>query len=297
MVNESPVPHLTVKRTIANGYMTFGLARTCDAFSLDSFVKSELNKQTKSVPPEVCMLPTVIQSEKSAARLSQIQTNWSQLFAATRPSGEATTEAQRQLLLNYSGAVFRYLVGTVRNEDTASDLAQDFAVRFLRGDFRSVTPEKGRFRDFLKRTLSNLVNDHFRKHKTEQNRLQTAAKNETLISETTADTFDQDWVIEILRRTWEALKQHQQHNSTAYYAVLRARAESPEMNSRELCEVLSVELPQQTVNEAWVRQNVSRARKVFATLLRAEVAATLKDGRPEIVDEELVALGLLKYCQ
>ena len=244
------------------------------------------------------MLPTAIQCEKSAARLSQIKTNWSQLFAAVRPSGEATTAGQRQLLLNYSGAAYRYLAGAVRNEDTASDLAQDFAVRFLRGDFRSVTPEKGRFRDFLKRTLSNLVNDHFRKQKSEQNRLQTAAKIETLISETIAtDTFDQDWVIEILRRTWEALKQHQQDNSTAYYAVLRARAESPEMNSRQLCEVLSIELPQQTINESWVRQNLSRARKVFATLLRAEVAATLKDGRPEIIDEELVALGLLKYCQ
>ena len=243
------------------------------------------------------MLPTVIQSEKSAARLSQIKTNWSQLFAATRPSGEATTEAQRQLLLNYSGAMYRYLVGAVRNEDTASDLAQDFAVRFLRGDFRAVTPEKGRFRDFLKRTLRNLVNDHFRKHKTEQNRLQTAAKNEALVSETTAETFDQDWVIEILRRTWEALKQHQQDSSTAYYAVLRARAESPEMNSRQLCEVLAVELSHQTVNEAWIRQNLSRARRLFATLLRAEVAGTLKDSRPEIVDEELMALGLLKYCQ
>ena len=243
------------------------------------------------------MLPTLIQSEKSAARLSQIKTNWSQLFAATRPSGEATTEAQRQLLINYSGAVYRYRVGTVRNEDTASDLAQDFAVRFLRGNFGSVTPEKGRFRDFLKRTLSNLVNDHFRKQKTEQNRFQTVAQNETLISETTSDTFDQDWVIEILRRTWEALRQRQQEKSTAYYAVLRARAESPEMNSQQLCDVLSVELPQQTVNDVWVRQNLSRARKVFATLLRAEVAGTLKDSRPEIVDEELMALGLLKYCQ
>ena len=296
MVNELPIQQLTLKWTIANGSMTFGLARTCNAFSLELFVKSEWNRK-KSVLPEVYMLPTVIQSEKSAARLSQIKTNWSQLFAATRPSGEATTEAQRQLLLNYSGAMYRYLVGAVRNEDTASDLAQDFAVRFLRGDFRAVTPEKGRFRDFLKRTLSNLVNDHFRKHKTEQNRLQTAAKNEALISETTADTFDQDWVIEILRRTWEALKQHQQDSSTAYYAVLRARAESPEMNSRQLCEVLAVELSHQTVNEAWIRQNLSRARRLFATLLRAEVAGTLKDSRPEIVDEELMALGLLKYCQ
>ena len=45
MVNELPIQHLTLTRTIANGYMTFGLARTCNAFSLDSCVKPELNKE------------------------------------------------------------------------------------------------------------------------------------------------------------------------------------------------------------------------------------------------------------
>ena len=244
------------------------------------------------------MLRAAVQKENSNPRLSQIRTNWSQLFAATQPSSEATTTAQRDLLISYSGAVFRYLLGAVRDEHTASDLAQDFAVRFLRGDFKSVAPEKGRFRDFLKRTLSNLVNDHFRKLKAEHNRIQASIKMETQTEEAIdADAFDQDWVIEILRRTWEELERHQQENHSNYYNVLRARAESPELNSLQLCEILSASMPNQSVNEAWVRQNLSRARKVFATLLRAEVAKTLKDDRPENVDQELRELGLLKYCQ
>lgn len=244
------------------------------------------------------MVPESPQEERLAVRLSQIKTNWSQLFAATRSSGEATTEAQKALLINYSGAVFRYLLGCVKDEDTAADLAQEFAVRFLRGDFRSVVPEKGRFRDFLKRTLSNLVNDHFRKQKSDQNRVRSAALPETQSDPLgTHDAFELDWITEILRRTWEALERHQSENGTAYYVVLRARAEFPELDSRKLCDLLSVQLPQQTINEVWVRQNLSRARKTFATLLRAEIAATLKDARPEQVDEELMALGLLKYCR
>ena len=244
------------------------------------------------------MLRAAIHIQNSDNRLSQIHTNWSQLFAATQANSEATTKAQRELLLDYSGAVFRYLLGAVRNEHIASDLAQDFAVRFLRGDFRNVAPEKGRFRDFLKRTLSNLVNDHFRKQKAEQHRIQasiTTEKRELAAPETV--DFDHDWVLELLRRTWEALEQHQLDNHTCYYSVLRARAESPELNSLQLCQVLSGVLPVESINEAWVRQNISRARKVFATLLRAEIGKTLKDGTPENVDEELVALGLLKYCQ
>ncbi len=244
------------------------------------------------------MLRDAIPNENPSVRLSQIRTNWSQLFAATQPSSEATTAAQRELLLNYSGAVFRYLLGALRNEHAAADLAQDFAVRFLRGDFRNVAPEKGRFRDFLKRTLSNLVNDHFRKQKAEQNRIQASVLTESLEDDVAdSEAFDNDWILEILRRSWQALEQHQQESNSNYYAVLRARAESPNLNSRQLCDVLSVALPNQSVNEAWVRQNLSRARKVFATLLRAEIAKTLKDDRPENVDQELRDLGLLKYCQ
>lgn len=171
-------------------------------------------------------------------------------------------------------------------------------MRFLRGDFKSVVPEKGRFRDFLKRTLSNLVNDHFRKQKAEQNRIQASVKTDSQTDEEVhSDAFDQDWVLEILRRTWEALEVRQQENSSNYYNVLRARAESPELNSQQLCEKLASTLPDQSINDAWVRQNLSRARKVFATLLRTEVAKTLKDDRTESVDQELSDLGLLKYCQ
>ena len=160
------------------------------------------------------MLRDAIPNENPSVRLSQIRTNWSQLFAAAQPSSEATTAAQRELLLNYSGAVFRYLLGALRNEHAAADLAQDFAVRFLRGDFRNVAPEKGRFRDFLKRTLSNLVNDHFRKQKAEQNRIQASALTESLEDDVAdSEAFDNDWILEILRRTWQALEQHQQENS------------------------------------------------------------------------------------
>lgn len=236
--------------------------------------------------------------DRSIDRLSQIRTNWSQLFLATGPTGESASEAQKELLLNYSGAVFRYLSAAVRNDHTASDLAQEFAVRFLRGDFRSVTPEKGRFRDFLKRTLSNLVNDHFRKQSSELNRMDRVAQTlRDSDPDNNGTSFEENWVNEVLRRTWDQLAADQVSQKTQYYTVLRARAESPELNSRELCDVLAAGLPDHTLNEAWVRQNLSRARRQFAALLRQEVSRTLRDTSPESVEEELAALGLLKYCK
>lgn len=244
------------------------------------------------------MLRTAVQGDRSLVRLSQIKTNWSQLFAANQPTNESAAELQKELLLDYSGAVFRYLQGAVRDEDVACELAQEFAVRFLRGDFRNVVPEKGRFRDFLKRTLSNLANDYFRSQKSEQNRRQKAAQTEIQLEGTApSDSFEEDWVIEVLRRAWDALEQEQLKQGGNYFTVLRARAESPALNSHELCESLCKAMPEYPWNEVSLRQSLSRARKQFAQLLRSEVAKTLKVDRYELVEEELAALGLLKFCQ
>ena len=40
----------------------------------------------------------------------------------------------------HCGAAYRYLLGAVHDPDAADDLCQDFAVRFLRGDFRRADP-------------------------------------------------------------------------------------------------------------------------------------------------------------
>src|SRR5262245_53268672 len=98
-----------------------------------------------------------------SSRLSRISTQWSVLFQAHQGQSEEIRTAQRELAQRYCGAVYRYLMGMVRDPDVADDLAQEFAVRFLAGKFRRVDPDRGRFRDFLKTALRHLVADHFRR--------------------------------------------------------------------------------------------------------------------------------------
>ena len=94
-------------------------------------------------------------------RLSRIATHWTVVFQA-HDGNDPTCTARNQLLLRYSGAVYRYLLGAVRDPDAAADLCQEFAVRFLRGDFRRADPGRGRFRDYVKGALVNLANDYYR---------------------------------------------------------------------------------------------------------------------------------------
>src|SRR5258708_40046852 len=63
----------------------------------------------------------------------------------------------------YAGAVHRYLVSALGDRDAADELDQEFALRFLRGDFHRANPSRGRFRDFVKRSLRNLMIDYRRR--------------------------------------------------------------------------------------------------------------------------------------
>ena len=95
-------------------------------------------------------------------RLSRISTRWSVVFQAHAGPVDTAQAALRLLMQRYSGAVYRYLLGAVHDPDAAADLAQEFALRFLRGDFRRADPQRGRFRDYLKTALMNLVTDYYR---------------------------------------------------------------------------------------------------------------------------------------
>src|SRR5207253_2049688 len=84
-------------------------------------------------------------------------------LAAQEGGASGPASARGELLLSYYGAVYRYLLGASGDAAVAEDLTQEFAVRFLRGDFRGATPERGRFRDLLKASVRNLVLDHWRR--------------------------------------------------------------------------------------------------------------------------------------
>src|SRR3954463_9751725 len=102
-----------------------------------------------------------MQPDDAQQRLSRISTRWTLLVQA-HGGTRAVPVAQAALLLRYRAAVVRYLLGAVRDGDAAEELAQEFSLRFLRGAFCRASPERGRFRDYLRTALIHLVNDFHR---------------------------------------------------------------------------------------------------------------------------------------
>ena len=142
-------------------------------------------------------------------RLTQINTHWTLVFQAHRDQTDSATRAQQELVLRYGGAIYRYLMGMVRDPHVAEDLAQEFALRLVRGDFSQASPHRGRFRDFLKSSLRNLVIDHWRRHKPD--RLPEGVGDPVDDNDPASDrTFLERWREELLERTWESLAADEQ---------------------------------------------------------------------------------------
>lgn len=230
-------------------------------------------------------------------RLSEIETSWTQLGLAHGDDGQgqAAQQARQVLLHRYANPVYQYLLACVRDPGVAEDLAQDFAIKFLKGRFENADQDRGRFRDFIKRSLSNLATDHFRRQQKEQKNLR-SIEPEVATSSELNDRFRQIWRQEVLNQAWNALMQSNESSDQVYLAVLQLKAENPQSTASELARLIEDKLGRSGLSDDWVRQNLSRARKRFSKILRHEISQTLGRQRDEDVDEELAELELLKYC-
>jgi RNA polymerase sigma factor (sigma-70 family) len=240
-----------------------------------------------------------VESNELLDRLSRIGTHLQTYLEAHAGAGSAAVRARQRLLLRYYGAVYRYLLSMLRDPVAAEELTQDFAVRMLRGDFKHFDPERGRFRDFVKTAVRNLVLDHWRKRGKNAAPLQ--ADDSDLAVETPPEamldqTFVEKWKEELFSRTWEALEQSDRETGQPYYIMLRCRTDAPALGSAELAERVGARIGKHLSLDN-TRQLLRRARKRFAELLVDEVGRSLDTTEPDRVAEELIELGLMGYCR
>lgn len=231
-------------------------------------------------------------------RLSRIPTDWTWIRNAHQGSPEMVRYAQERLIQRYGGAIRRYLLGALRDENAADDVFQEFSLRFVRGDFQNATPERGHFRQFLKTALYHMIVDHQRRQRKTPRALEVDVADP---SAPETDTMESDrkflvsWREELLSRSWWALEQSQPRIGLPYYDLLRYRAEHPSVPSGELAKEFTRRLGKPVTAEA-IRQTLKRARDRFADLLVTEVAQSLDAPSAEVLADELGELGLLHYC-
>ncbi len=231
--------------------------------------------------------------------LSQIETHWTAVFKAHQVRSAEAIAAQAELVRRYGGAVHRYLLASLRDPEAADELSQEFALRFLRGDFKNADPGKGRFRDFLKRAVYRLMVDYHRSRRARPQPLEEAPEPAD-----DAESWDleldrqflESWREQLMAHAWSTLGKVQERTGQPFADVLRLRVAAPDLSSAELAERLTGQLGR-PVNVGWVRLNLHRARDLFIKSLLDEVKQSLGSDSPQRLEEELSEVGLLEYCQ
>jgi RNA polymerase sigma factor (sigma-70 family) len=233
--------------------------------------------------------------------ISRIGTAWTMVREA-HGDHTAVQSAQQQLLERYGGAVRKYALSALRNEDAADEIFQEFALKFVRGDFGNADPERGRFRAFVKTVVYRLIVDYQRRRKKRgrESPLQTNLAEST--AELAASKADEDalfrasWRDELLVRCWKRLKEDESRSGKPYYSVLRYRVDHPDLRSPELAAGLSEKLGKPTSAGA-VRVLLHRARELFGEFLLDEVAESLTCNSLDEAEQELIELELHDYCR
>jgi len=234
----------------------------------------------------------------SNERLDAIDTRWS-LVRKAHASGEPASAEQARgiLVMRYAPAIRRYIGGILKDRDDTDEVAQDVMVRFLKGDFAGADPDRGRFRDFLKAAIRNMVRNHWAK----QNRRRAAVVDFDHLADDSETKLESSWLgawqTNVLDHAWSALKDFERMNpGNPAHALLKWRTEHPDETSEQLAARLSEKLGT-AVRPANARQMLRRARLRFADLVVKEIALGLDDPTPTQIEEELAAVGLLEYVR
>ena len=239
-------------------------------------------------------------TEGEEQRISRIETMWSMVRSAQSDDAIDSQSAKQRMLDRYGTAVKRYLLGATRNEDLADELFQEFAVRFLTGQYSSADAERGRFRSFLKTILFRLVAEHHRRKGRDKLVSMGShlpdAPDYTPGFESNELEFNKVWSDELLKKAWSALASLEEQTGRPLFTVMRAKVENPEMKSPEIAELVS-RMTGKELSTGNARVILHRARDQFADMLVDEVQQSLDTDDIERLADELRDLQLYSYCK
>lgn len=231
--------------------------------------------------------------------LSDIPTVWSDINEAHQEGPEARL-AQERIVRRYGPAVLRYLFVLARDVEAASELFQQFAKGLIEGRMRRADPARGKFRNYLKTTLVNLVHDHRRRLMKDP--LHYMATVPEPAAHATPITYDSDrefldiWRNDLLKAAFDELLSIEQRTKRPHYTVLDLRLRFADARTEQLAQMYTEQTGRPVAADR-MRKLLFEARKAFSDVLLGIVEQTLDQPGLHEVEEELIELGLLGYCK
>lgn len=224
-------------------------------------------------------------------------THWSVVISASRPEPERDEEALEKLCRGYWYPIYVFLRRIGWTAHDAEDLTQAFFERVLQKDYlRAVDRSKGKFRCFLLAMLRHFLANHRRDARAQKRGggfqfvcLDDGAADEIDLcpasgGATAEQSFDRQWAMTLLEQVIARLREEYHDTGKAVLfdelKVFITRDKTAESYAN-----LAVKL---NTTEAALKMAVSRLRRRYGELLRAEIARTVSE--PGDVEDELRAL-------
>lgn len=216
--------------------------------------------------------------------LDQISTRW------------ACVNDPAQFVLRYAPAIRNYMGALIKNQHDAEEAAQDFLLRAVKQGFHSASPDRGRFRDYLKAAVRNAAFKHLQRRHAIPLGDALAVVLDHAVQRADQD-WNSDWQRCLLQRVWRALERHQSDNpANLCHTVLRLAVDYPEEDSNVLAGRAAA-LSGRPLRADAFRKQLSRARRLFAEFLLDEITQTVEAPTADRIEEELTELGLMAYVR
>jgi len=222
------------------------------------------------------------------------ETRWSKVVLASQGHSAPSRQALEELCQRYWHSIFGFLRRDGCSPEDAEDLTQQFFMKFLSKNALGVAdPSKGRFRNFLLRSLKNFRIDEARKSNTRKRE-----GGKTIIATnlgegeqhyeqhpdpnlTPEKLYDCQWMITLLDQALVRLRdEFEKADQVAKFEKLKIfLSQEPEPGCYE---ELARELD---MTKGAIAKSVFRMRQRYAQLIRLEIRETVTS--PEEVESEL----------
>jgi RNA polymerase sigma-70 factor (ECF subfamily) len=221
------------------------------------------------------------------------QTAWTAILEARDPASPERRARLERLAVLYWSPVFNHLRHQWKlSPEDAADLSQEFFLRFLDEDFlRHASPERGRFRTFLRLKLRDLVVDDLRRSSALKRGggakivpLDANAAQEPRWKGLQPDeAFDREWAACLMTESIRALESllRAGGQGVAFEAFRLCVLQKPPKSYRDCAALLSVK-------ESDVRNYVFKARSALRDEVHRQVRESVN--RETEVEEELAYL-------
>jgi RNA polymerase sigma factor (sigma-70 family) len=221
-------------------------------------------------------------------------TQWFLVCAARNASTPEGFAALEKLCSTYWPPVYTYLRRRGASHEDAQDLTQGFFFHLLDGNFlRYISPQAGRFRNYLLSSLNNFVTNEWQKTQAVKRggKVVVPLTDDHLPAEahenlTPDQAFEQRWAMTVLTRALTQLDSIGEATGRPdlYHALKPHLTGSLRPDYRELSERLGT-------SEGALRVALHRLRTRLGSLIRLLVEQTLRD--PADIDEEIRYLASL----